>query len=122
MPKLDGKNVLVTGASSGIGQSIAIRFAQEGANVAINYRSGAAQAEATRSLIRSQSNESGSGNAITVQADVSDEGQVQRMFAEVLGEFGRLDVLVNNAGIQKPSPSHELTAADFDRVLAVNLR
>jgi glucose 1-dehydrogenase len=120
--RLEGKNVLITGASSGIGQAIAIRFAKEGANVAINYRSGAEQAQATQALIRTQRNGHAHCREIIVQADVSDEQQVERMFDDVVREFGRLDVLVNNAGIQKPTPSHEIDAADFDRVIAVNLR
>src|SRR5216684_3892915 len=119
MSRLQGKNVLVTGASSGIGQAIAVRFAEEGASVAINYRSGAEQAEATRAMAQ-QAN--GSGKHITVQADVSREDEVQAMFAKTLAAFGSLDVLVNNAGIQKPSPSHEIEAADFDRIIGVNLR
>jgi glucose 1-dehydrogenase len=119
--RLQGRNVLVTGASSGIGQAIAIRFAAEGANVAIHYRSGAEQAESTRAMAHATRNGSG-GREIVVQADVADERDVTRMFEEVVQEFGRLDVLVNNAGIQKPSPSHEIDIADFDRVLAVNLR
>ena len=122
MNRLEGKNVLVTGASSGIGQAIAIRFAQEGANVAINYRSGAEQAEATRALIRTHRNGHKHCREMIVQADVSDEGQVHSMFERVVSEFGRLDVLVNNAGIQKPSGSHEVEIGDFDRVIAVNLR
>src|SRR5208283_1741894 len=121
MKRLEGKTALITGASSGIGQAIAIRFAQEGANVAINYRSGAEQAEATRAMIQTQKNGGGSRDII-VQADVSDEEQVKGMFEEVLREFGRLDILVNNAGIQKSCPSHEIDIRDFDRVLAVNLR
>lgn len=122
-PLLNGKNVLVTGASSGIGQAIAIHFAARGANVAINYRSGADQAEATRAKIQSMRNGQDTGSReILVQADVSDETQVKRMFAEVVGEFGRLDVLINNAGIQKPSPSDQIETADFDRVIAVNLK
>lgn len=121
MQRLEGKNVLVTGASSGIGQAIAVRFAKEGANVAINYRSGAEQAEVTRAKAR-QARTNGSGKEITVQADVSQEDQVKSMFAKVLDAFGSLDVLVNNAGIQKPCPSHEIEAADFDRVISVNLR
>jgi len=119
MLRLQGKNVLVTGASSGIGQAIAVRFAEEGASVAINYRSGAEQAEATRAM--AQQANSG-GKHITVQADVSREDEVQAMFAETLAAFGSLDVLVNNAGIQKPSPSHEIEVSDFDRILGVNLR
>jgi len=120
MKGLEGKNVLITGASSGIGQAIAVRFAREGANVAINYRSGAEQAEATRVL--AQAARTGSGREIVIQADVSDEQQVIGMVARTIAEFGSLDVLINNAGIQKPTPSHELEAADFDRVISVNLR
>ena len=119
--RLKGKNVLITGASSGIGQAIAIRFASEGANVAINYRSGAAQAEVTRELVKAARTD-GDGLEMVVQADVSDEAQVQNMFTAVIEKFGRLDVLINNAGIQKPAPSHEVTVEDFDRVLSVNLR
>jgi len=121
MSKLQGKNVLITGASSGIGQAIAIRFAREGANVAINYRSGAEQAECTRKMAR-RARANGAGKEMLVQADVSDEKQVKDMFVEVIDEFGSLDVLVNNAGIQKPAASHEIDIQDFDRVLAVNLR
>ena len=121
MSKLQGKNILITGASSGIGQAIAIRFAREGANVAINYRSGAEQAEETRCMAR-KARTNGGGKEMVVQADVSDEAQVKTMVAKVIEEFGSLDVLVNNAGIQKPAPSHEIETSDFDRVLAVNLR
>jgi glucose 1-dehydrogenase len=119
--RLKGKNVLITGASSGIGQAIAVRFAREGANVAINYRSGASQAEATQAMVRS-ARSNGAGSDLLVQADVSQEDQVRKMFADVIDAFGRLDVLINNAGIQKPTPSHEIEVADFDRVIGVNLR
>src|SRR5437899_12181514 len=102
MSKLDGKNVLVTGASSGIGQAIAIRVAQEGANVAINYRSGADQAEMTRQMAQDAYAAARKlGKAFVVQADVSNKEQVQGMFQKVLEAFGTIDVLVNNAGIQK---------------------
>ena len=121
MSRLEGKNILITGASSGIGQAIAIRFAKEGANVAINYRSGAEQAEETRCMAR-KARTNGGGKEMVIQADVSDETQVRTMVARVIEEFGSLDVLVNNAGIQKPAASHEIEASDFDRVLAVNLR
>ena len=124
MPKLDGKNVLITGASSGIGQAIAIRFAQEGANVAINYRSGAEQAQVTRKIVEESYASMGKPGrkAIVVQADVAYEEQVKAMFQKVLEAFGSLEVLVNNAGIQKPQASHEIEMADFDRVVSVDLR
>jgi glucose 1-dehydrogenase len=119
--RLQGKNVLITGASSGIGQAIAVRFAREGANVAINYRSGAEQAQQTMAMSR-EARSGSPGKEIVVQADVSQEEQVKAMFATTLEAFGTLDVLVNNAGIQKACPSHELEVADFDRVLGVNVR
>jgi len=122
MSRLKGKNALVTGASSGIGQAIAIRFAQEGANVAIAYRTGGEQAQTTAAHARAARTGGDTGREIVVQADVSNEEQVAQMFATTIKEFGRLDILVNNAGIQKPAPSHELSAADFDRIISVNLR
>jgi glucose 1-dehydrogenase len=124
MPKLLGKNVLITGASSGIGEAIAIRFAKEGANVAINYNSGADRAEGVKAKVEqaSQADAHSGAKHITVQADIAQENQITQMFATVLKAFGSLDILVNNSGIQKPVPSHELEAADFDRIIAVNLR
>jgi glucose 1-dehydrogenase len=124
MQKLDGKNVLVTGASSGIGQAIAVRFAQEGANVAINFGSGAEQAEVTRAMVRDayMANGPSERRELVVQADVSIEEQVKAVFARVLEEFGRLDILINNAGIQRVSASHNIAMADFDRVLNVDVR
>ena len=121
MPKLQGKNVLITGASSGIGRAIAIRFAKEGANVAINHFNDAEQAEVTRQMADA-ARTGETGRSMLVAADVSVEQEVKEMFAEVIQTLGSLDVLVNNAGIQKACPSHELEASDFDRVLAVNLR
>ncbi len=124
MKRLEGKNVLITGGSTGIGRATAIRFADEGANVAINYHSSAreaeitlAEAQKTCSIIR----EKGCGEML-VQGDVASEEDVKRIFAEVLGAWGRLDILVNNAGIQVKSPTHETTMGAYDRVLAVNLR
>lgn len=124
MLRLEGKNALITGASTGIGKAIAVRFAQEGANVAINFRSGPDEAEATKVLVHEAclvARDHGCRDLI-VQADISKEDQVREMFQKVVAEFGRVDILVNNAGIQKPTPSHEIDTLDFDRVLNVNLR
>ncbi len=119
MRRLEGKNVLVTGSSSGIGRAIAIRFGHEGANVVINYRKDAEKAEETERLAR----EAGKSiKSLIIQADVSREEDVVEMFNKILGEWGTLDILVNNAGIQKLSASHETKVEDFDKVIAVNLR
>ena len=122
--RLHGKNVLITGASTGIGQAIAIRFAEEGANVAVNYRSGPEQAQAVEMQVNEACLASGREDChdLIIQADVSDEGQVQAMFAEVVNRFSSIDVLVNNAGIQKACASHEIELKDFDNILGVNLR
>ncbi len=124
MQGIRGKNVLITGSSSGIGQSIAIRFAQEGANVAINFRTSVAEAEMTHEQMHAamdQVNQHG-GVHILIQADVSKEDDVIRMIETTIKELGGLDILINNAGIQTPIDSHEMTTASFDRVIGVNLR
>jgi glucose 1-dehydrogenase len=128
MKGLRDKVALVTGGSSGIGQAIAIRLGEEGVNVAINYVGRPEGAISTREAIEhgveicmKKVAEAG-GRPILVAADVSDERAVDQMFGRVLSEYGRLDILVNNAGIQIAADSHELSAADFDKVLAVNLR
>jgi glucose 1-dehydrogenase len=118
MSRLQGKTALITGAQQGIGEAIALRFAAEGAGVAINYYDDAAQAESVRARA-AEANPS--GRHMIVQADVSREDQVQAMFAEAIERMGALDILVNNAGIQKESPSHEVPLRDFERVLDVNL-
>jgi glucose 1-dehydrogenase len=119
MQGIRGKNVLVTGGSSGIGQAIAIRFAEEGANVAINYRSGAAEAERTHEIIHANLH---GGKHILVQADVSKEDAIVGMFEKVSSELGSLDILINNAGFQISGASHEIPIESFDRVIATNLR
>ncbi len=125
---LAGKNVLVTGGSSGIGQSIAIRFGHEGANVAINYHSDRGEAEVTEEQIQAAYDqcarqiESCGVETSLHQADVSSEDDVAQMFEAAIEELGSVDILVNNAGIQISGASHTLDAADFDKVVAVNLR
>lgn len=123
MAKLRGRNALITGASSGIGAATAIRFAQEGANVAINHFDQSAVAEKVRAEAERAASAAGLAiRTIAISADVASEDQVQAMFAETLEALGSLDILVNNAGIQIGAPSHEVEMADFDRVLGVNLR
>ncbi len=100
--------------------AIAARFAKEGANVAINYLNDRSEAEAAQRIVREAAG--ASTQIFLTQADVSQEADVERMFGEVLQAFGSLDIVVNNAGIQMPSPSHETKISDFDRVLAVNVR
>lgn len=120
MKGLNGKCVLVTGASSGIGRATAIRFAQEGCRVAVNYRSPQElpDAETTLTEIRAANP---SAKAILIQADISSEIEVLAMFPDCIGKLGRLDILINNAGIQQASPSHELTLDAFNQILSVNL-
>ncbi len=114
---------MITGASSGIGEAIAIRFAQEGGNVAINYNSGADRAQAVAEKAQAAANEAGQTvKTFVVKANVADEKEVIDMFAATIQEFGTLDVLINNSGIQKASPSDEVDMADYDRVIGVNLR
>ena len=119
-----GKYALVTGASAGIGEAIAVRLAQEGASVGINYSRNDSGAAETAEQVRRAHSRGGFNDAQVLihKADVSDEASVTAMFEAVLGEWGRLDVMINNAGIQKPARSEESVTADFDRVLGVNLR
>ena len=124
MRGLEGKNVLVTGGSSGIGQAIAVRFAESGANVAINYLTTPDEARDTEDQVHAcvhRVRQEGVRDVL-VQGDVSDEDDVVRMVGEAAAGLGGLDVLINNAGIQISKPSDELTSREFDKVLAVNLR
>ena len=128
MKGLDGKVAIVTGGSSGIGQAIAIRLGQEGVNVAINYVGPVEGAEETKETIEhgvdlcmKKMSESGT-RPILVRADVASEDDVAQMFDRVLDEYGRVDFLVNNAGIQIAADTEALPVAHFDKVLAVNLR
>jgi glucose 1-dehydrogenase len=124
MPGLKGKGVLVTGGTSGIGQAIAVRFAQYGANVAINYLRQPDEAADTEQRVQACVNrvQQEGVRDVLVQGDVSQEEDVVRMVGQAVSELGGLDVLINNAGIQISRPSDELSSQDFDKVLAVNLR
>jgi 3-oxoacyl-[acyl-carrier protein] reductase len=117
MTDLAGRVALVTGGSRGIGRAIAISLADAGAAVAVNYREKAAEAEAVAQAIRSKG-----GKAIAVRADVSQAGEVARMIADVERTLGPVDVLVNNAGIGLVRGLDDLTEADFDLTIAVNLK
>src|SRR5687768_16585117 len=121
---IEGKNVLVTGGSSGIGQSIAVRFAEQGANVAINYLTQPDEAHDTEEQVHAcvAKVQREGVRDVLVQGDVSSEDDVVRMVGDAIAGLGGLDVLVNNAGIQISRPSEELSSRDFDRVIAVTLR
>jgi len=117
VPKiLRGQKALVTGANSGIGKAVAIALGQAGADVVVNYvRDDGSAAEVVKTI-----SEAGA-HAIAVQADVSQEAQVQSMFTAMLKEFGTVDILVNNAGLQKDAPLESMTLAQWNTVIGVNL-
>jgi 3-oxoacyl-[acyl-carrier protein] reductase len=111
------KVAVVTGASGGIGRAVAQRLARDGFRVVLNYAGNAENAEAAVAEIKA-----GDGHAFTVRADVADAVAVERLFQETLGTFGRIDVVVNSAGIMPLGPIAEGSLEAFDRVIATNLR
>ncbi len=115
--KLEGKVALVTGGSQGIGQAIAIRLAQEGADVIIDYRSHPQGAEETKAKV-----EATGRKGLIVKADLGIVSDIRRMVAEGIQQFGKLDILVNNAGLEKNASFWEVTEEDYDNVLNVNLK
>jgi 3-oxoacyl-[acyl-carrier protein] reductase len=117
MMRLQNKIALVTGASSGIGQGIAIAFASEGADVIVADLSGPEAATETLSAIKAHGR-----RALYVQTDVADEKSVSNLARVAIDEFGRVDILVNNAGIFTESLIENLSVGDWDRVLNTNLR
>jgi 3-oxoacyl-[acyl-carrier protein] reductase len=117
MGDLQGRIALVTGASRGIGRSVALVLARAGCDVAVNYRERLEDAGETGRLVEDLGR-----RALVVRADVSDPEQVARMARLIAGDFGPVEVLVNNAGQAQPIALDALTIADFDAALAVNLR
>jgi 3-oxoacyl-[acyl-carrier protein] reductase len=115
--KLEGKIALITGGSRGIGAAIAKRLAADGANVAITYTKGT---DAAASVV--QEIERAGGKAMAIQADATDANAVKAAVEETVATYGRLDVLVNNAGTAVPKPFEEATLEELDRVLDINLR
>lgn len=116
MQPLQGQTAIVTGASSGLGQGIAIAMAKAGAQVCINYSHSEDGAQQTKKEI-----EAAGGKAIIVQADVSKQQDVRRMFQETIKAFDTVDILMNNAGIQKDAPFLDMTLEDWNKVMGINL-
>ncbi len=119
-PVLRGQKAIVTGASSGIGRGIAVAMCAAGADVVVNYVKGEAQAqevihEATHCGCASR------GRAMAIKADVADEAQVRAMFAQAKEAFGTIDILVNNAGLQQDAAIEDMTLAQWNKVIGVNL-
>jgi glucose 1-dehydrogenase len=114
---LAGQTALVTGASSGIGKEIALALGAYGANVVVNFVSDEANAWEIAAMIKS----GGGGEAIAHKADVSSEAQVESMYKELLRRFGTIDILINNAGLQQDAAFEDLTLAQWNKVIGVNL-
>ena len=119
MQRLAGKIALITGSSSGIGRGVALAFAQEGADVIVNYPSAQERpaADAVAAAVRTLDRRS-----LAVQADVADEADVERLVRTAEHEFGRIDILVNNAGIAHTAALEDIAVATWDRLVAVHLR
>ncbi len=115
--RLHGRNALITRSDSGIGQATAIEFAREGADVVINFLEDADDAEATRRAVEAEDR-----RAIVVQADVSDEDQVEKLFDAAVEAFGRVDVLMNNAGVDASGDEvGDLSTETFDKAIRTNV-
>jgi glucose 1-dehydrogenase len=108
---------LVTGSAQGIGRAIVERFAREGADVVVNYRSGPAMADEVVRMARAAG-----VRAMAIQADVAQVAEVRRLIEQAVAEMGRLDILVNNAGVETHAPFWDVAEGDYDKVLDVNLK
>ncbi len=116
MKRLQDRVALVTGSSSGIGSAVATCMAAEGAKVVVNYASSSKGADAVVEEIKANG-----GEAIAIQADVSQEDQVKSMFQEIFDTYETIDILVNNAGLQKDAAFVDMTLEDWNKVISVNL-
>jgi glucose 1-dehydrogenase len=114
--KLEGRNALVTGSDQGIGQAIAIRLAEEGANVVVNFRKNREGAEETRDRIQGMGR-----HAAAIQADVGQDDQAGRLVEEAVAALGWVDILVNNAGIEKNASFLDVAQRDYHAVIEVNM-
>jgi glucose 1-dehydrogenase len=115
--RLKGRTALVTGSSRGIGRAIAQRFALEGARVAINYIGSRAAAEEALADVTAAG-----AKGVLLQADVSSAAEVTKLVEDAVAELGQVDILVNNAGIEKHAPFWDVTEADYDKVMDVNVK
>jgi glucose 1-dehydrogenase len=115
--KLEGKTVLITGGSQGIGQGIAFRLAEEGADIVIDYVGSSQPADATVAQIQKRGR-----RALAVEADISSVDQIHSMMKQAVDSFGGVDVLINNAGVEKHASIWEATEHDYDLVLTINLK
>ncbi|HEX5426174.1 MAG TPA: glucose 1-dehydrogenase [Candidatus Acidoferrales bacterium] len=114
---LQGKVAIVTGASTGIGKAIAIEMAHRGASVVVNY---IGKPDAAQDVVKTI--KSSNGEALAIEADVSNSQQVTRMVAQTVSQFGHIDVLVNNAGVEEEIPFLDLPEAEWDKIIAVDLK
>ncbi|MGG2089956.1 glucose 1-dehydrogenase [Priestia aryabhattai] len=113
---LEGKVVVITGSSTGLGKAMAIRFATEKAKVVVNYRSKEEEANSVLEEIKKVG-----GEAIAVKGDVTVESDVINLVQSAIKEFGKLDVMINNAGLENPVSSHEMSLNDWNKVIDTNL-
>src|SRR6201998_2997804 len=115
--KLEGKTVLITGGSQGIGQGIAFRLAEEGVDIVVDYVGSSQSADATVAQIQKRGR-----RGLAVEADISSVDQIHSMMKQAVDSFGGVDVLVNNAGVEKHASIWEATEHDYDLVLTINLK